>query len=790
MTQEFAFIGQRVPKLDAIDKVTGRAIYGHDMKLPRMLYGKILRSERAHARILNIDTSRAKKLPGVKAVITGYDIPDIRVGFARDHPVLKTGKVRSFRDEIAAVAAVDEDTAQEALELIKVEYEDLPAVFDPEEAMKPGAPLIHEGAERNILSLMSQSYSHGDVEKGFAESDVVIEDRFTLPRVAHCCMGTSFCLASFDNAGNLTVWNSSQMPFMSQRELSTALKMPPEKIRVIKATIGGGFGSKLDTYPFEPICVLLAQKTGRPVRIIFTREEEFIASPTRQPVICDIKSGAKRDGTLMARQARMILDNGAYSSWGATTPLVMMQTISSLYRVPNVKYDVLVVYTNNPYAGAMRGYGNPQATFVVESHTDMLAHELGMDPVEFRLKNANQPGDVTGQGVRITSCGLRECIEKAAEKMRRGDTGTRRHGDSSPLPVSPSPCLGWGMACQLHVGGGARIYPSDGCGTTIKVDDYGKVTVITGSSDMGQGSETAIAQIVAEEMGVPVESITVLNTDTDITPWDVGAHASRTTFIAGNSARLAAADAKRQILEAAAQAYNQKIENLDMRAGQIFVKGEPEEGIPYAKAIRAGHFRPDGDVILARGWYEPPTEKQDKEFRGNISATYGFAAQAAEVEVDTETGEVKVLRIAAAHDVGRAINPMAVEGQIEGGVAMGLGYALSEELVLQEGRLLNPNFADYALPTALDMPPIETIIVETIDPEGPFGAKGMAEPANNPTAPAIANAVYDAVGVRIKDLPITAEKVLMKLKAQSSNSKAQTPKLKLQKEKERSGNQE
>jgi len=769
MTEEFAYIGKRVPKLDAVDKVTGRAIYGHDMKLPRMLYGKILRSGRAHARILNIDTSQATKLPGVKAMITGYDIPDMRVGFARDNPILKTGKVRSFRDEIAAVAAVDEDTAQEALELIKVEYEDLPAVFDPEEAMKPGAPLVHEEAERNILSLMTQSYYHGDVEKGFAESDVVIKDRLKLTWVAHCCMGTCFCLASFDNSGNLTVWNSTQMPFMSQRELSTTLKIPADKIRVIKATIGGGFGSKLDTYPYEPICVLLAQTTGRPVRITFTREEEFIASPTRQPVICDIKSGARKDGSLMARQVKMILDNGAYSSWGATTPLVMMQTISSLYRVPHVKYDVLVVYTNHPYAGAMRGYGNPQATFVVESHMDMLAHELGMDPMEFRLKNANQPGDVTGQGVEITSCGLSECIERAAESIGWQEKRSKRCPEpkgSRPtaLGVEGQRKRGVGMACQLHVGGGARIYPSDGCGTIIKVDDYGKVTVITGSTDMGQGSETIIAQIVAEEMGLPVDNITVINTDTAITPWDVGAHASRTTFIAGNSARLAAADAKRQILEAAAEAYKQQVENLDIRKGQVFVKGEPEEGIPYARAIRAKHFRPDGDVILARGWYEPPTEKQDKEFRGNISAAYAFAAQAAEVEVDTETGEVKVLKIAAAHDVGRAINPMAVEGQIEGGVSMGLGYGLNEELVLEKGKVLNPNFADYALPTALDMPPVEPIIVETIDPEGPFGAKGMAEPANNPTAPAIANAVYDAVGVRIKDLPITAEKVLMALK--------------------------
>ncbi len=751
-SREFSYVGQRVAKLDAPAKVTGQTTYGHDMKLPRMLYGKILRSEYAHARILNIDTSKARALPGVKAVITAKDIPEIKIGWARDNPVLKSGKVRSLRDEVAAVAAVDEETAQEALQLIEVQYEELGNVFDPEEAMKPESPIIHEEAPNNIQEKMRQSYFHGDVRQGFAESDVVIEARFRLPFVTHCCMGTCFCLASFSASGDLTVWSSTQMPFLYQRDLSMALGIPATKVRVIKATIGGGFGSKLDMYPFEPICVLLAQKTGCPVRITFTREEEFIASPTRQPVICDIKSGAKKDGTLMAREVRMILDNGAYSSWGSTTPLVMMQTISSLYRVPNVKYDVVVAYTNNPYSGAMRGYGNPQATFVVDCHMDMLAHELGMDPMEFRLKNANRAGDVTGQGVKITTCGLSQCIEKAAESVsweeKRAKPGNR----------------GVGMASMIHVGGGARIYPSDGCGSTLKVDDFGKVTLVTGATDMGQGTDTILAQIVAEELGVLIEDVTVIDSDTDITPWDVGAHASRTAFIAGNSARLAAADARRQILEAAAQNLGEKVDDLDMKEGKIFRKGEPEEWIPFAKIVRSKHFRPDGDVILAKGWYEPPTERQDKEFRGNISAAYGFATQAVEVEVDTETGEVDVLKIAAAHDVGRAINPMAVEGQIHGGVSMGLGYALYEELLVQEGHVLNPNFADYALPTAKDMPPIDPIIVETDDPAGPFGAKGMAEPACIPTAPAIANAVYDAVGVRIRDLPITPEKVLKALK--------------------------
>lgn len=752
MSHELSYVGKRVPKLDAADKASGQLLYGHDMRLPRMLCGKILRSKHAHARILSIDTSQAERLPGVRAVITAQDIPEIKIGWARDHPVLKSGKVRSLRDEIAAVAAVDEDTAQEALELIKVEYDELPAVFDPEEAMKPGAPIIHEEAPNNIVKRMRQSYSHGDVQRGFDEADVVIEDRFKMPFVTHCCMGTSFCLASFSPSGELTVWSSTQMPFLYQRDLSMALGIPATKIRVIKAPIGGAFGSKLDMYPFEPICILLAQKTGCPVKITFSREEEFIASPTRQPVVCNIKSAAKKDGTLVARQVNMTLDNGAYSSWGSTTPLVMMLTVSSLYQAPHVSYDVTVAYTNNPYSGAMRGYGNPQATFVVESHMDMLAHELGMDPMEFRLKNANQSGDVTGQGIKITTCGLSTCIQKAAESVGWKDKRAR----SRPRGV--------GMASLLHVGGGARIYPSDGCGSTVKVDDFGKVTLVTGATDMGQGTDTMLAQIVAEELGAPLENVTVLTSDTHITPWDVGAHASRTTFVAGNSARLAAADAKRQILEAAAENLGEPVENLEMKEGEIFRKGEPEERIPFAKMVRSKHFRPDGDVILARGWYEPPTESQDKEFRGNISAAYGFATQAVEVEVDTETGEVTVLKIAAAHDVGRAINPMAVEGQIHGGVSMGLGYALYEELVVDEGKVLNPNFADYALPTATEMPPIESILVETDDPAGPFGAKGMAEPACIPTAPAIANAVYDAVGVRITDLPITPEKVLKALK--------------------------
>ncbi len=753
----YTYVGRRIPKLDAVDKATGRVVYGHDVKLPRMLYGKILRSPHAHARIVHVDTSAAERLPGVKAVLTGHDLPDRRFGYGEDHYALARDKVRWIGDEVAAVAAIDEDTAAEALELIRVEYEPLPAVFDAFEAIKPGAPLVHAGRrERNLFT--RYNYTHGDPDRGLDEADVVVEDRYEMPYVIHCCMETSFCLASFDLAGNLTLYSTTQIPFLMQNDLSKATGIPGSRIRVIQTAIGGGFGRGLDVYPFELIAVFLAQRTGRPVRIAFTRDEDFTGTVLRQPVVVDMKTGAKKDGTLWVRDARLMLNSGAYISWGAVTPLVMMQTVSSLYRVPHARFLAEVVYTNNPYTAAMRGYGNPQSTFFVECSMDRLAEALGMDPLEFRLRNANQPGEVTPQGARITSCGLTECLERAAEAV---GWAARRAGAAASDTTKKR---GVGMASTINVGGGARIYRSDGCGATVKVDDFGRVTLITGSTEIGQGSETALAQIVAEELGARLADVTVVNTDTNVKPWDVGTHASRTTFIAGNAARRAAAEAKRQVLQAAAEKWGKSPDELDMREGMVFVKGEPEEGIPFAKAVRAKHFQPGGEVIVATAWYDPPNEMLDENFYGNISATYGFGTQAAEVEVDTETGQVRVLRLVAAHDVGRAINPMYVEGQIEGGAMMGLGYALTEELLIENGRIRNPTFLDYRVPTPMDMPPIESIIVETDDPDGPFGAKGVGEMGITPTAAAIANAVYDAIGVRINSLPITPEKVLRALR--------------------------
>lgn len=759
--QNFINIGRRVPKMDAREKVTGKAVYIQDLKVPGMLWGKILYSPHPHARILHIDTSRAERLPGVKAVLTGYNTPMIKFGFYKDNMPLKSQKVRSCRDEVAAVAAIDPEIAEEAIDLIRVEYELLPSVFDPEEAMKEGAPLIHEehlgGKEKkptNVLNLPWKLIA-GDVEEARRQSDFVAEDRFKVTWVNHCCMGTSGCIAQFDLRNNLTVYSNTQIPSLAQRDFTEALSamgLEGKKVRLIKATIGGAFGSKLDTYAYEYIAILLAHKARRPVKILFSREEEFIATSPRQPAIIDIAQGCKRDGSLTFRDVRMILDNGAYTSWGATTPSVMMMPISSLYKVPNVRYIAKCVYTNNTYAQAFRGYGNPQATFAIESQLDSLAEMAGIDPLDFRLRNANTPGEVTPQHFRINTCGLRECIDAVAQRLDWRQSRKNREA------------RGVGMASMIHVGGGARVYKSDGCGTIIKVDDFGTVSVITGATDMGQGADTVIAQIVAEELGVRMEDVVITHTDTDICPWDVGAHASRTTFVAGNSARIAAQKLKEQLLEVASRLLGENPENLTIRDRMILSRTDPEKKSSIGKVLRASHYTTGGKMLMAEHFYDPPNENLDREFKGNLSVTYAYGAHGVEVEVDKKTGEVNILKYVAAHDVGRAINPMLLEGQVYGGVAMGIGYALTEQLVLKNGKVVNPDFRDYKILTAADVPKIEAVTIETDDPFGPFGAKGIGEPGLVPTAPAIANAIYDAIGVRIKELPITPEKILRALK--------------------------
>lgn len=746
-------IGARAPKLDAPAKVSGQPIYGHDLTRPRMLHAKILRSPHPSARIVSIDISRAQRLPGVRAILTGRDLPSRRFGFGLDNSILKADYVRRVGDEVAAVAAVDAQTAWEAARLIQVEYELLPAVFDPVAALAPDAIRVHPDRESNLFR--RQVYQHGEVEAGLAEADVVVEDTFELPYVANAPLEPSFCLAEFEANGDLTIYSTTQVPFLMQREIANAVDFPASRVRVVQTAVGGSFGRSLDLYPYEPICVLLARQTGRPVRIAFDRQEEFLAAPVRQPLLVVMRSAAKRDGTLWARDAQACLNIGAYASWGAVTTLVMAETFGSLYRVPHARFIADLVYTHGPVTGAMRGFGNPQATFCVESHMDRLAHALDMDPVDFRQRNANRPHEATPQGLKISTCGLRECLEMVAA---RADTVLER-AEGSGRAVR----RGIGFASTLNVGGGARTHRSDGCGAVVKVDDFGRVTLITGASEIGQGADISLAQIVAATLGVTLAAVRVVNGDTAHTPWDVGVHASRTTFVAGNAARLAALDARRQILETAAVLLRTTVETLDCQAGQVFVQDQPERTVALDKVVRARHYQSAGQDVVGTGWYDPPNEMVTEGFHGNLSATYSFGAHAAEVKVDTETGRVRVLRVYAAHDVGRAINPMLIEGQIEGGIHMGIGYALSERLLVQDGRVVNDSLREYGIATALDMPSIVIDLVETHDPLGPFGAKGVGEMGVTPVAAAIANAVYDAIGTRITSLPITPEKVLQAL---------------------------
>ncbi len=750
-----SLIGARIPKLDAPDKATGLTRYLDDIKLPRMLYGKILFAHRPHAHILSIDTSAAVTMKGVRAVITADDIDLVPFGFGRDNTALKKDKITCVRDELAAVAADTPEIAAEAIKRIRVSYEDLPVVGTVEQAIAAGAPVIHEKTPDN--QPFHFDYEHGDIDLGIRASDVIVEDTYNLQRQTHCCMGTAGIIAQFDAQGILTLHSLTQVPSLYKHDLSRIINVPPQDIRVIQPPIGGAFGSKLDIHPFEPICVFLARATSRPVKLTFTREEEFMATPTRQPMMIHLRSGAQKDGTFTFRDVRMTLDNGGRTSWGATTPWISMRTFSSLYRVPHVRQHVDVIYTNNIYACAFRGYGNPQATFALESQIDVLAEKLGMDPLTLRLKNAQQPGETTGQGMVLRTCGLADCLKTATKHagwdVKRSPPGKQKTGR----------VRGLGMASMFHVGGGAKIHRSDGCGTMLRIDDFGVATVQTGSSEIGQGSETVIAQIVAEELGLDIGKVRVLNSNSDYKPWDVGVHASRTTFIAGNSALRAAREARGKILDAAADHLNLDSVDLDLYGGQVIKRSTGEPLVTIDKIIRGMHFGRKNDMIMTTDFYEPPSEIPDEHSKGDISACYAFGTHVAEVEVDLETGVVKVLGISAAHDVGRVINQLGIEGQLEGGIAQGIGYALTEEVKVENGRVLNLTFTDYKIPTSCEVPELKMVFLETNDPAGPFGAKGMAEAPLVPVAPAIANAVYNATGVRINELPLTPERVLRRI---------------------------
>ncbi len=743
----FDVIGKATPKRDGLEKVTGRTRYIHDLEVPRLAHGAVVRARFPHARIVRVDASQALALPGVLCVVTGRDVEQHPFGFAKDQLALKTDTVRSIRDEVAAVAAETRAIAEEAAELIRVEYEELAAVFDPEAALRPGAPIVHPELGTNQTALRYQ-FAAGDVDRALAGAAAVVDDTYTLTFVSTACLGTMVAVADWDPDGRLTMWSTTQVPFLYQRELGAALGIGGDRIRVMQPPVGGNFGRGLDLYPIDVIAALLARRAGRAVKLEFDRREEFVASPGREACRIRLRTAADRDGRLLARDCHVVIDNGAYVSWGSTTPYVMLSTVAGLYRCPNVRFDTTIAYTNNPSSGSMRGYGNLESTFAVESQMDDLAARLGLDPLEIRRRNATRPGDPNPQGFQITSCAMAECLDAVADDVRR----------DAP-PVAPGWRRGVGYAAMFHVGGGARIYRSDGCGAIVRIDDFGKVSLITGATEIGQGSETVLAMIVAETLGVPLDRVEVVNSDTSIKPWDVGVHASRTTFIAGNAARLAAEKVRAELLRVAAVELDEPAERLDLKAGDIFVTAEPRRRLPYDRVVRSAHFRPGGHTLSAEAFYDPPTSMLDKDLHGNVSAAYGFAAQAVLLDVEEATGRVKVQRLVSAHDVGRALNPLAAEGQIHGGIHMGLGYALSERLVVDGGQILTSTFMDYALLRADDMPQIAVRLIESVDQEGPFGAKGLGESGVIPVAAAVANALRDATGARFTELPITPERI-------------------------------
>ena len=756
-------VGKSIPRVDALEKATGKAIYGDDLKFSNMLYGKVLRSRYAHANISNIDVTKAKRVLGVKAVVVGKDIPLLGGEALMDYPFLAINKVRYVGEPVAAVAATDEKIAQEAIDLIEVEYEELPPVLDPLRAMEPGAPLIHENLHIYqhipvIQPVKGSNICHhiqflkGKVEEGFRESDFVFEDQFSTQMVQHGCIEPHMAVAQVDSSQRITVWVPTQEPHRLRKDLSTALGVPMRRLRIVcPSYIGGGFGSKAGL-KVETLCIALALRAkGHPVKIVFTREEIFTSSTVRHPSIVELKTGIKKDGRLWAREAKVIYDTGAYAEKGPTVCQQACVAAVGPYRIPNVRVEGYCVYTNKVISGAYRGYGIPQVAWAHESQMDMIAHKLGMDPVEIRLKNAVEEGDISPTGQQVLyAVGLKECIKKVAEGINWGQPSGKNRGK--------------GIACAFK----NTKTPSSSSAIIILSQD-GSVEALVSTVEIGQGSKTILSQMVAEELGVPVDHITFTTGDTDITPFDASTSSSRSTFHMGNAIREAAKDIREQILRIASKMLGVKIEDLQIESGKIYSKKSPDQRFTYSEVIRFEYAA--GSDIIGRGTYYPAIEDKTGGIFSAPSIFWMYGAHGAEVEVDVGTGQLKVLKVVGAHDVGKAINPMTCQGQIEGGVVHGIGTTVLEEMLIGDrGNVLNPSFLDYKMPTALDIEEITPLIIETAHGEGPWGAKGIGEIATVPVAPAIANAIYDAIGIRIKDLPITSEKILRILKQKDTLS--------------------
>ncbi|MCX7751073.1 MAG: molybdopterin-dependent oxidoreductase [Candidatus Bipolaricaulota bacterium] len=766
-TRRRSAVGQNVTKVDGPSLVAGKPVFTLDLDLPGLLVGKILPSPHAHAEILRIDTSEAEAVPGVRAVLHFGNVPRVPYttagqGWPEPSPydtVLFDRKVRFVGDRVAAVAAETEEAAEEALKKIRVEYRVLPAVLTPEDALAPGAPVLHDepdsegiyDARRNIAAAVDIPV--GDVERALAQSPVTAEATCEIPYSQHCAIEPHCVLAYFDEAGRLVLRSSTQVPFHVRRIVARVVGLDPARIRVVKPRIGGGFGSKQEIL-LEPVAALLALRTGRPVRMAYTREEVFVASRTRHPMRVAVRLGAGEDGVLQAIDMEVLSNTGAYGTHSLTVlSNVGSKTLPLYNKARHLRFHGKAVYTNLPVAGAYRGYGATQGYFALEVAMDKLAEKLGLDPIELRRRNHIRSGETSpifekiGEGREgtaqvVRSCALEECLRVGAERIGWKEKRLHRR-EEGPW------AYGVGMACAMQ---GSGITGVDMAAATLVMQDDGSFRLLVGATDLGTGSDTILAQIAAEELGVPVDRVLVYSSDTDFTPFDTGAYASSTTYVSGNAVLRAAGDVRRQILAVAAEALGEGPEGLELAEGAV-VSRRTGKRLALAEVGHRATYVANQRQIAATASFACPESPPP------------FAAFFCEVAVDRETGLVRVERFVVAADCGTAIHPKGAEGQLEGAVLQGIGHALYEEMLFaKSGRCVNPNFFDYKVPSALDAPRIEAILVPSSEPTGPWGAKSISEVGINGPLPAISNAIYHAVGVRMTRAPFTPERVAAALR--------------------------
>lgn len=768
MAKDFNIIGKPFRKVDARAKCVGQTKFADDIVLPRMLFCKILRSHVAHALIKSIDVSKALALPGVFAVVTGKDFP-IPYGIlpvSQDEHALCVDKVRFIGDPVAAVAAIDEDVAFDAMNLIEVEYEPLNTISTIEEAVLIDEPRIHDyGDSGNVHKKVSLEF--GNLDEGFAEADLIREDTFFYEGNTHLPMEQHAAVAHFDSDGKITLWSSTQTPHYVHRALAKVLGLPASHIRVIATPNGGGFGGKSDPFNHEVVVCKLSMITGRPVKVTLTREEVFYCHRGRHPVLMHVKTGVKNDGAITAMHFQSYLDGGAYGSYGVASTFYTgaLQTVT--YDVPRYKFQGIRTFTNKPPCGPKRGHGTPQPRYALEVQLDKIAEQLQLDPVEIRRQHLVAPNTVTANYLRIGSMGLGTCIDKVVEGSRWKERFSWDQNNRK-LPFGK----GIGIACSSYIcGAGLPIYWNNmpQSGVQLRLDRQGGVCVMCGSTDIGQGSDSILAYIVAEVLGIDPFDIRVVTADTDLTPVDLGSYSSRVTLMTGNAAIQAAERARELLVMAVAEKLGVPIENLSLAERRVFDVENPEVGVSFAEAVVLAESK--FGTIGTVGSYTPP--RSPGKFKGSgvgPSPAYSYSAAVAEVDVDPDTGIVVVERVWIAHDIGRSINPMLVIGQVEGSVYMGLGEILMEEMVYRENRNLVhkfPSMLEYKSPTTLEMCDVKTYLIEDPDPNGPYGAKEVGQGPLLPVPPAVANAVYNAVGVRIDEVPITPEKVLRALKDKS-----------------------